>query len=297
MNQPHDPPESGVSDEEEIRLSDLWRMLIEARWWVIGITLASAVAAFGLALLVPAKWESLSVIQIGQVGQSEVGQVASLIEPPARVVERLKLRSFGDGVLASMDIEPSDDDPRARLYRDSMRVRQLANTDLIEIRVRGHSPEDARQFAEATIVRLQEIHEQLARPSVERLGSQLETVVLELERTIGERERIREDGHSRQELNPGERFSENVVLNNMLVMRDNEIRELRETRLALEERLSPSRTYRTAPAGAIYVPERRVSPKRTLAVVLAAFGGLIGGTIIALMLRGFRRRTSTPRPT
>lgn len=235
------------------------------------------------------------MVQIGQVGQPDVGQVTSLIEPPTRAVERLKLRPFRDGVLASIEIRTSDDEPRARLYRDSMQVRQLPNTDLIELKVRGYSPEEARKLAEATISRLQEIHGRLALPSIERLRSQLDTITRELKRAQAERETLLSNTQLRQEIGPGNRFAENVLLGNILATRDAEIRDLQQRRLTLEERLTPSRTYPTSLVEEIFVPERPASPRLVLTVSLAIAGGLAAGMLIALVFQDPRRNLDSTR--
>ncbi len=64
-------------------------------------------AAIGVFMAKP-KWEATAVIQIGQVGQSGVGQGSQLIEPPARAIERMKMKSFEDAVLSDLKISDED---------------------------------------------------------------------------------------------------------------------------------------------------------------------------------------------
>ena len=85
-------------EQGDISLRDLWRVLVNQKNWVTGVPiLCVLLAAVGVSMAKP-KWEATAVIQIGQVGQSGVGQGSQLIEPPIRAIERMKKKSFEEAV-------------------------------------------------------------------------------------------------------------------------------------------------------------------------------------------------------
>src|SRR5690606_20186540 len=135
-------------------------------------------------------WESTSMIQIGRIGEVDAGRTASLVESPAQAIERMKLRAFQDRVLKSLGVDPYHRNRNALLYRDSIGLRAVANTDFIELKVQGSSMEEALRYAEATVAELRETHDALARPTIEYLRAQLADVNRSLERARDERAKL-----------------------------------------------------------------------------------------------------------
>ena len=73
-------PQREHFEQDEFSLRDLWRILISQRRWLLGIPIfCMLLATIGVIIAKP-KWEAAAVIQIGQVGQSGVGQGSQLIE-------------------------------------------------------------------------------------------------------------------------------------------------------------------------------------------------------------------------
>jgi LPS O-antigen subunit length determinant protein (WzzB/FepE family) len=98
----------------------------------------------------------------------------------------------------------------------------------------------------------------------------------------------------KEQIGPGNRFAENVLLANILNSKDVEIRDLQQRKLVLEELLSPERTYPTSLIDRPDLPEGPVFPKRTMIVGLAIAAGLLASIALALLVdylqRGFGRR-------
>lgn len=291
------PPEI---PDDEISLTALWRIMVRHKWWILGVPFVAVVLAAIAVTTMKPQWEATGVIRVGAVGQvGQVGQAKQLIEPVARTVERMKLKSFADAVLASLGLK--EDDPESNLYRNSLRVRALPETDLIEMKVRSYSREDqnaslfatiaqhwARHFdaaqreeakrpVEATIAYLKKIHDELAAPSVQRLKELLAQVELQIGQTKAERDKLakatgREDKAG---------FMESVVAASTLVQRDSELRALEQSKTGYEEQLGPLRTYPTAILENISVSDKPVLPKKALTIVLAALFGLLVGMLAA----------------
>ena len=286
---------SQQAQDDEVDIIDVWRVLHRQRRWI----LLSFVIAAGLALiyvlLARPVWEATAVIQIGQIGQvGGADREKSLVEPTPRTVERLKLNSFEDAVLTALKIPLDANNPEANLYRNSVKVKLLPNTDLIELKVRGYSPEDAARWVDATVAHLREVHEKIAAPSILRITLQLSEITNDLQKAKAERDRILQNIGLKEQISPGNRFAENVLFANILNNRDAEIRDLEQRKLTFEEQLSPARTYATSLMDKIHVPERPAFPKKGLTVILAGVVGMILGIIAAFVIDYVQKNKSIP---
>lgn len=277
-----------VDPDDELRLADIWQMLAGRPAWVLGLPLLCALAAIGFLLLASPRWESTSVIQVGQVGQTGVGEGAALIESPARTIERLKLDSFKDDVLTRLGLPLDTGDSGTRLFRRSIQLRQIPSTDLIELKVRGESPEDAKKYAAAVVTHLSSVHQRIAQPSIDRLRAALANTEADLRHRADERDVLTSRMAMGRQIDPSDRFAETVLLSSLLAAATQDIREIKLRILRLEEQLSPARTYPTSLIDQTSVPMEPAYPRPTLTLVLAVIGGLGAGAVVALVL-GLRK--------
>jgi LPS O-antigen subunit length determinant protein (WzzB/FepE family) len=269
--------------QDEISLRDLWRVLINQKKWVIGIPILCVVLAAVRVSMVMPKWEATAVIQIGQVGQSGVGQGSQLIELPVRAIERMKMKSFEDDVLTRLKISREEENPMASLFRSTLALKALSTTDLIQVKIRAHSREQAQNWANAVVERLKDVHERLAQPTIERLRKQQAELKKQMQIIEEERISLLRIVSKSSETSGDSRFSANLLLSNLLLQKNAELREFEMRRLAADEQLTSVRTYPTSLIDRIYVPEKPASPKQLLVVILAAVLGLILGVIVALL--------------
>jgi capsular polysaccharide biosynthesis protein len=270
-------------EQDEISARDLWRVLTNQKKWVTGIPIVCVLlASVGLSLSKP-KWEATAVIQIGQVGQSGVGQGSQLIEPPVRAIERMKMKSFEDDVLTRLKISPEDGDPIASLFRNSLSLKALGTTDLIQVKIRAHSREQAQSWANAVVDRLKDVHERLAQPTIDRLRKQQAELKKQMLIIEEERSSLLRIVSKSSETSGDSRFSANLLLSNLLLQKNAELRDFEMRRLAADEQLTSVRTYPTSLIDRIYVPEKPASPKKLLTITLAAVLGLILGIIVAFV--------------
>lgn len=274
---------------DEISLLEIWQVLVRQKKWVLGIPALALIVAAAVSALIPPVWEATLVGQIGQIGQ--IGQVGQqLIEPVARVVERIKQKTFQSEVLVSMGIPKDEENSKGKLYRDSIKAQILPNTDLIEIKVRGHSREEAKRNAEATLDRLSKLHKELAQPTIQRLTQQMERVKQQINELREERESLKNTRQDKSKTDSGGRFMESIIQANILIQRDGELRNLEQLKLSYEEQLSPLRTYPTARIDSTYVSENPVAPKKGLIVVLSGVLGLMAGIFAAFVLNAIQAR-------
>lgn len=278
-----------------LTMAELWRILISRRHWLFGLPVLFGLIALAHGLLAQPQWEAAAMLQVGripQIRQANLDPKGDLIEPVAKTIERLKLPAFRDGTLAALGVGTLD--PKAQLYRDSLRLRQLPNTDLIELRIRGFSREDARNYVRVTVERLAAVHGQLAQPTLLRLRSLLQEVEHELDQAMLARDRLISTATQKNRPSPGDRFAESVLLARLLETRDDQIRDLKERRLELIEGLDPRRTFQTSLMADVFMPTTPAWPRPRLNVALAVAAGLIAGITIALISAGLQRRTQLP---
>jgi len=281
--------------DDAMSLSELLALLVENGRVVAAWTIAGLVVAVAVVLILPAQWEARALIQIGQVGQvitrvdSASGEALQrLTEPPARAQERIKLQSFQDAVLVKMQLPLDDSEPSSRLYRDSLKVKLIPSTDLLEIKVRGHSREDAEIRARTTVEQLQEIHRNLEQPRIARLKAQLEETLRNLDSSETDLAKLLEAASAKKGTDATGRFAENVLLASLVRDKGAEIRKLREAKILVEEQLSPAYTYSTALLGNIAVSAGPVFPRKILVIPLVTLAGLIVGVLAALVRKGRR---------
>lgn len=279
----NDSPPNDEASRDEISLREIWNILWINKYLVLGVPLVAALAAAVGVTRVNPQWEAVSVIQIGQVWQ-----VAMPLESPSRTVERMKLQPFKAAVLTGLGIPATDDHPLSALYTNSLRVKVLPNTDLVELRLRARSREDAARWADATVKHLQAVHEKLADPSLARLKQQQAQMKRQMQLITEEKDRLLKNAEIRSEIGPGNRFAENMLLSNFLLQKDAELRAFELQNLMLEEQLDPAKTYPTSLLDKVYVPEKRAYPKRALTVVLAAIVGLFLAIFAAFLLNSLR---------
>lgn len=263
-------------EEQELTLAQISSILLAHKKVVFGLPILVGAAALVGVLLLKNQWEATGIIQVGHVGGE------ALVEPVQRATERLTVGSFDRSVLGGLGI--STDGPTAKLYRDSKRVKHL-HTDLIEIRVRAHTPDEAVNLAEATAMALGRIHESVAEPSIAHLRQRLEQSRKDLDQAEALKVKVQKALNSQRSIGATDRL---VLLTNMQQL-NIQSRDLQGLVANLEEQLRPHQTYPTSLFGAVEVSEGPVSPKRTLIVVVAVLIGSLLGVVAALMWDAARR--------
>ncbi|WP_211451232.1 hypothetical protein [Collimonas antrihumi] len=144
--------------------------------------------------------------------------------------------------------------------------------------VKGHSREEAKENLQAAFQFLQNEHNQLLTPSVTRLKKNLDDATSSYRKIEDERQAILDPINRAKTSNNIERkFSESILLTSMLKSNDSETRTFRDQISALDEQLSPYRTFNTKAVTSIYVPKNATYPKKSIAAVL----GLLLGLVIA----------------
>jgi hypothetical protein len=255
--------------------------------WLAAGAIIGALIAVLLTFVWTPRWEASVQIRPGQIANGTSTQ--TLLESPARVAERLNSQAFSDALKERLGYPAGDDDPRSRLIDASLRATVLERAVLVVLKVEGLSMDEARRIAEAAVAQLSEAHAPMYRPTVERLTKQLGEIEDDVKRIESERLRLLDTmTDNRSAVRAADRFSESVLVGNLLNIRDSELRSLRDRAASINEQLSPERTYPTGPIDRVIVADRPSYPRRSIhAVGGVVLGSMVGG-ILALLIR--RRR-------
>jgi len=283
----------GREPAEELGLVDLW-LILRPRWpWVAASAVALAIGALILSLMAPAVWEASATILPAYSWQ--YGQSASQpLESAARAAERIRTRSVGDAVLRKSGVRTTESDPDARLFRDSLKVTQPLNTDLIHITVRAHSARLATELLQAAIDELRSVEDEFLKPTLTRLRAELANTRDDLAQARLEEARLQTVRDAEKGLAPANRFSQSVQLSAQIAAESSKIENLRQRQLLLEEALNPAKSHGVLVVDAVRVGERPVSPRPARNTVLGGLVGLFLGIFVVFLPHFFRVPTSHP---
>lgn len=265
---------------DDIYLIDMWRLLRREWPWLLAVFAASLLATFAFMRSVKPQWQADAWIRIGQIGTAPAGQDPK-IEPLQRVLERLQLIPFQQQVMQSVGIAP--DTPEARLYHQSLKLDPMAYAGpLVKLSVRAHSPQQARQWAEATVAQLQALHREMAAPQLQLAQQRLDEVQHELQSITAERDRLQQAVAQ----------SKDGLAGLLLISKNEELSALRQGRIDLLARLGAAYTYDTALMWPVYVPKHAVFPNPALTWGMGAVLGLFLGVLAAVGRNAWRRRAA-----
>jgi LPS O-antigen subunit length determinant protein (WzzB/FepE family) len=270
-----------MANDDEIYLIDMWRIVVREWRWFIGVGLVVLAATFAYLHHARSQWEATAWIQIGQVGTTPVGQDPH-VEAFSRTVERLETRTFQDDVLKSIGVPV--DAPEGKLYRRSMKIEQLAYANLIKLRIRGYSAEDAKQLATATATVLHAAHARIGAAPVALARDRME----ELESTLKET-RIARDRLMAEASGNGPAAGLAGVA---LATSNDDMRALEQSRSDLATRQLANYTYETSMAWPVYVPKDRVFPNTLLTGAIGLLGAGFLAALAAVARHALRRRTA-----
>jgi Chain length determinant protein len=277
-------------EQDEIYLIDLWRILSREWKWFVAVLIVILACTYAFAHLVKRQWEATAWIQIGQVGQVVSGQDPK-VEPLQRVLERLQLVPFENGVLKSAGYASYSS--VAQLYRKSLKLEPLPYAGpLIRLTVRAYSRQQASELAAATVTQLRAIHQRLEQILLTSARARLTQVEADLQTAEADRARYQQAATPVKEGDASSKDVQNTMLASVLLATKNdEIRSLRQTRSDLIDRLGPANTYETSMMWPVYVPEAPVLPNSELTWGIGLLLGVCLGTF-ASVIRGARRRSA-----
>lgn len=269
---------------EELSLFDIMIFLRKNYRILLGGAAIGAVLGLCIALLLPAEWEASALVRVGQSGNTDKALNSIepvLIEPALQVVDRIKNKSFQNEVMKKIGLPQDENDDKNKLSRNTLKVK-LEKSDLISINIRSLSADSAKLHLDTVVNQLKSIHTKMLAPTTNRWHQELSTIQLELKRSSIDLERLTKSLDSRSEsLNPSS-FAQAALVSNIMIAREEELRDFRDRKLILEEMLSPERTFVTAVIGQIEVSNKAVYPKKSFFAIAGLIIGLFLGVVLSI---------------
>ena len=303
--------ENEVMQGDEISLFDLWEKLRDGWKAVVGGLVLGIAGAVSGIVLIPPKYEAVAVIQVGQVGQvalvdlgGQVGQVAvggQPVEPPVQAVERMKTAAFQRKVAEALndqewlgEIARSATGSTNLLWMQVIKGTVGSQIPLIEVRAGGDSPEAAKRKVESAVAELVKAHAELAQPALARMLADLainREKLASAERDLATLTKLVEAAGIKDD-----RFTQLALMTSLRIQKEAETFGQRQMIMALETALGAPATQSARAIEAVFVPEKPVSPKRSLLLALGAVGGLLAG-VLWVFVADTRRRAKAARAT
>lgn len=250
--------------------------ILRHKYRLLGLPLLGAVIAVLVTFALPKQWQATTIMQVGQLfysTQNDQPQLA-VIEPTARAVERVRLEQFQDAVLKRLNLPTAPNvNQDSDLLRASINARLIRNAELLEISVRGTSPEMAQRVIQAYQEQLMLEHLKLAEPSLQRIAAENSQVARDVADAESRQKQLNALAMERAKEGARGQFSESVLLNQLIDRNDKELRDLKRRASYLREQSSPERTFNTRPMGGIDVTKRPVWPRKLNFLII---GGAIG---------------------
>lgn len=264
-------------------LIDLFRIMRRYRWLLLAAPLLMVMIGLIAATLMRPVWEASALIEIGKLGK--IGAVGELIETPGSTVGRLMNPGFGHGIFRRLGITPNPIPPELKLFQDSVKARAIPNTELIELKLKAYSPEEAKNQILAVVNQLRATQDETFNSHISYTKRLIAVIA---DRIEASRNAMNALAQKIARPKPG---TNEVVLYAMLYQgTSKEINKLEQKKLQLEETLSPQKTYLTRLAGELYITDKPVAPKKRAIISLAALLGLLSAIFFAVLHNSSRNK-------
>ncbi|MGV8897962.1 MAG: Wzz/FepE/Etk N-terminal domain-containing protein [Burkholderiaceae bacterium] len=270
-----------VTNDEFIDFSKIFDSL-KRNWMILfACIFAAIICAAILANVLPSRWQASVTMQIGQM-PSPINAIAP-IEEPIQTIERVKLRELQSSALTALKL-PLDErvDKHTNLFKSSIKASAIKNTNFIQIKLAGFTPEEAQKNLAVTAQALISSHQALVLPVRNRLIKKQQDNAKKIADAEAERAKLFQLLANTGNLKSAPQFAPNIVAISLLENKEAELRSLVVEKTRLQDLLESIAIYPTRIIDAVYVDNRPYFPKLSLFLAAGAFLGLLLGLGIAL---------------
>jgi len=264
-------------EEKEVDLRDYINM-VRKRWKIILIiflvfTITSGVVSF----LLPKTYQASSLIRIGRMRDT-------LLEEPSTTIEIFKTRPVLGKVAEGLGVPVTEE----KLGELASKIKMREKSELLEIKGRGETPEEAMRLVNGVIAVLLQRHEQIferAKVILEEYLASGKERLKEMEKEIDMlQKKIEEVGvvNSEAEATVARGYMESLE-------RSRDRYELLQVELRekkMEESYGTVSTELIIPPA---IPEKPIGPKKKLNVLIAGILGLFVGFVSAAIVEYFEK--------
>lgn len=264
-------------EEKEVDLRDYINM-VKKRWKIILIiflvfTITSGVVSF----LLPRTYESVAMIKIGIMRNK-------LLEKPSTVIEIFKTRPILEKVAEELNVSPT----QVKLQELASKIKMREKSELLEIRGKGKTPEEALKLVNGVIAVLLNRHEQI----FERARLILEEYLVSAKKRLFQIEKEIEMFQNKID-QLGATDSDAKAMLSRGYMDSLEKSRARYEELQVELRKKKmEESYGTVSSELVIpsrIPESPIAPKKKQNVLIAGILGLFIGLICAAVVEYFAK--------
>jgi uncharacterized protein involved in exopolysaccharide biosynthesis len=263
-------PNFNSNIEDEISLKDIVDFIIES-WKVIFVTgVIGIIGATGYIFVTPNQYEATAQIQMAQLSTGGIG--GTNLEDPNLLIARMKMpSSYDQAAIAACGYEGKP--AAARSLSNMAKLSIPKGTQMVELKVRGLSSEQATQCAESILRIIRDSQKAIAEPIIDEAKAKL----LKFSQLLQEAQSfiVKADKSS------------SAMTAAYLSTRD-QIKFLTDETIRLNDLIVSNNSRQTKLISPIYSPENKASPKRVIALITGLFAGLILGLVLMLGQRVYR---------
>lgn len=256
----------------EISLKDILLLIKRYRSRLLILPVISTVLAIIFVANMPAVWDATCIIQVGQIAKAQQDDPDA---PSAQLIE------FQEYTILRLQNTPfATKENLSRLGK--LRVANVKNQALIEIKLKTNSFELAQTSMQKIIAQLKLVHQQLFSAHISRLQLKMKGLderiqILLVEKKIFENKLKVESKHtSNSELY--------IAILNLKNLELNDFVPLRQT---IKEQLNSERTFQTRTVGDITVVSVSETIKKVSIIVTALILGFCGSLLLAFLHKSY----------
>jgi len=264
-------------EEKEVDLRDYINM-VKKRWKIILIIfLVSTITSGVVSFLLPKTYQASSLIRIGKMRDT-------LLEEPSTTMEIFKTKSVLEKVAEGLGVPVTEE----KLGELASRIKMREKSELLEIKGRGETPEEAMRLVNGVTAVLLQRHEQIferAKVILEEYLASGKERLKEMEKEIDMlQKKIEEVGvvNSEAEATVARGYMESLE-------RSRDRYELLQVELRekkMEESYGTVSTELIIPPA---IPEKPIGPKKKMNVLIAGILGLFVGFVSASIVEYFEK--------
>lgn len=269
------------SDDDDISLMELWRV-VRKRWaWPLGGLVCGALAAVTYATLATPVYQSRASIQIGKV--HDKGLIEELNTLAVQLMDQYGPES-DDGGQREM--------PYLKRVAQASSVKQAAASDVVRLVTVAHSAEEARDLLASIVAKLMQRHEQIYAGTIDPLRRRLAVIDGEIAQVMAQVKELGNLGARLRETQPAQASLVAMERGRLYV----ELGNLERDRMLLQRQVinpysSPSKVI--APAT---LPDGPAAPAKFTIIVSGIVLGLVLGVFVVFFREFFGNAPATRRP-
>ena len=245
-----------------------WLCKIFLHKWplIIGFIFLGGLCGVMLSILFPKQWKATALFEVGQVANKP-------LEATSVTVDRLRDPAFSYTLLEQLNQNEAKDLKRSIMQSiNSLWVRKLPGSELIEVTINGPSPKLAYKIATLFFSHLESVHLKKYNILVDSLYARSKFLEKNISKIKTEQAIYINLKKTLISSNEEENLSEKLLLMLISTENDTQLRELNKELLDLQNNLLPVLTFNTKLVSGIYVTDKPTSPR---VPIFAAVGALI----------------------